>query len=83
MEYEDKCKECSDHASWHAVGFRVSMLTEARFDEVTPYIHKPTDTFEASNGTAEHSVNFVKLSLAFLTEIDRFGMCRYDSEKCI
>ena len=80
-EYEDQCKKCSDHASWHAVGFRVSMLTEARFDEVTPYIHKTTDTFEASSGTAEHSVNFAKLGLAFTVEIDRFGLCRYDAAR--
>ena len=79
----DKCGyECSDHASWHNVGFPVSMLTEARFSEINPHIHKATDTFEESGGTAEHSVDFVKLALVFTTEIDRFGLCRYDQEQC-
>ena len=81
-EYEDQCDGCSDHASWHEAGFRVSMLTEARYDEITPELHKSTDTFEASGGTAEHSVTFAKLGLAFTVEIDRFGLCRYDQEKC-
>ena len=81
----DECGgyDCSDYASWHRFGFPASMLTEARFHQMTPHIHKVTDTFESLGNNAEHSVDFVKLSLAFLTEIDRFGMCRYDSEKCI
>ena len=81
-EYEQCGYKCSDHASWHDVGFPVSMLTEARFSEITPHIHKASDTFENSGGTAQHSVDFVKLSLAFITEIDRSGICRYDQEKC-
>ena len=78
----DECGGCSDHASWHSEGFRASMLTEARSGEISPDWHKVTDTFEASGGTAQHSVNFAKLGLAFLVEIDRFGLCRYDPEQC-
>ena len=81
-EYDYCNRGCSDHASWHNLGFPVSFLTEARLREITPHIHKVTDTFEASGGNAEHSVDFVKVSLAFLTEIDQFGVCRYDQEKC-
>ena len=79
----DKCNYgCSDHASWHNAGFPVSMLTESRFHEANPNLHKATDTFETSGGDAKHSVDFAKLALAFLAEIDRFGVCRYDQEKC-
>ena len=83
-EYNSGCGNyaCSDHASWHRFGFPASMLIEARLHEITPHIHRVTDTFESLGNNAEHSVNFVKLSLAFLTEIDRFGMCRYDPEQC-
>ena len=73
---DTECGRCSDHFSWHKFGFPASMLTEARTDEINPNWHKGTDTFEASGGTAEHSVNFAKLALAFLIEMDRFGMCR-------
>ena len=81
-EYDECDGECSDHASWHNAGFPASMLTEARMDQITSHIHKVTDTFEESGGNAEHSVNFVKLALVFLTEINRFGICKYDQEKC-
>ena len=81
-EYSKCTYDCSDHASWYKFGFSASMLTEARFDDYNPHLHRVTDTFEASGGNAEHSVNFVKVSLAFLAEIDRFGVCRYDQEKC-
>ena len=78
----DECGRCSDHFSWHKFGFRASKLTEARSDEINPNWHKATDTFEESGGTAEHSVTFAKLGLAFTVEIDRFGLCRYDQEEC-
>ena len=81
-EYDYCTRDCSDHASWHNVGFPVSMLIEARLREISPDWHSATDTFEASGGNAQHSVNFVKLGLAFLVEINRFGICRYDQEKC-
>ena len=74
---------CSDHASWRNAGFHASMLAEARLQDITPHIHKVTDTFEASGGNARHSVNFVKLSLAFGVEIGRFGLCRYNRTKCL
>lgn len=66
--------ECSDHASWHNAGFPASMLTEARLREITPHIHKATDTFEASGGNANHSVTFAKVALAFVVEVDRSGV---------
>ena len=79
----DKCGYgCSDHASWHNAGFPASMLIEARLREITPHIHKVTDTFENSGGNAEHSVDFAKVSLVFVTELDRSGICRYDQEQC-
>ncbi len=81
-EYDECGYECSDHASWHNAGFPVSMLVEARVHEVTSHMHKVTDTFEESGGNAEHSVNFAKLALVYIAEIDRFGICRYDQEKC-
>lgn len=81
-EYDECEYECSDHVSWHNAGFPVSMLFESRFSEYNPHLHKTTDTFENSGGNAEHSVDFAKLALVFTTEIDRFGVCRYDQEQC-
>ncbi len=81
-EYDYCERGCSDHASWHNAGYPASMFIEARLREITPHIHKVTDTFEASGGNAEHSVDFVKLALAYVAELGRFGICRYDQEKC-
>ena len=81
-EYDYCERDCSDHASWHNAGYPASMFIEARLREITRHIHKATDTFEASGGNAEHSVNFVKLALAYVAELSRFGICRYDQEKC-
>ena len=62
---------CSDHASWAQQGFRASWPYEARFDESNEDIHTPLDTFEKFGGHADHSVDFAKLALAYLVELDR------------
>ena len=72
-EYIQCGYSCSDHASWTEAGFPASMLTEARLTEITPHIHKVTDTFEASGGNANYSVTFAKVALAFVAEIDVLG----------
>ena len=70
-EYTACGRRCSDHASWNTLGFRVSMLTESKIGEHNPHIHTTEDTIDKSNGNADHAVDFAKMGLAFLVELDR------------
>jgi leucyl aminopeptidase len=62
---------CSDHYSWTYRGFPASFLAESRIKKENPHIHTADDTLEVSNNSANHSVNFAKLGLAYVIELDK------------
>lgn len=62
---------CSDHASWTNNGFKSSFPFEAKFDDHNQRIHSETDTTEVSRGMAFHPMNFAKLGLAYIVEMDK------------
>ena len=66
---------CSDHASWHNRGFPAVMPFEARMGEHNPTIHTSNDTTATFNNTADHSLKFAKLALAFAVETSLAGGC--------
>ncbi len=61
----------SDHIAWSNMGFRASMLTDSRRGERNKHIHSAADTLENTGGNANHSVNFAKLGLAYIAELDK------------
>ena len=64
---------CSDHASWTQAGFPSAMYSEASLSQSNPAIHTVNDTLSAMGGTANHSVQFAQLGLAFAAEIAKGG----------
>jgi leucyl aminopeptidase len=61
---------CSDHASWTSAGYPAAMMFEAGDPGgYNPNIHTQDDTLAAMGETAEHSVKFAQLGLAFLGEL--------------
>lgn len=60
---------CSDHASWTRSGFPASAAFESSFNGMNRNIHTDRDTLANSGGSAEHSVNFAKLGVAFAVEL--------------
>jgi len=63
---------CSDHASWTTAGFPSAMMFEAGDTSGDfPYIHTPNDTLANMGGTAQNSVKFAQLGLAFLGELGK------------
>ncbi|MBF0208681.1 MAG: M20/M25/M40 family metallo-hydrolase [Oligoflexia bacterium] len=60
---------CSDHASWNAQGMIVSFPFEAEANQCSPDIHTERDLIDATQGRAEHSINFAKLALAYAVEL--------------
>jgi leucyl aminopeptidase len=61
---------CSDHASWTGAGFASAMMFEAGDPNGDfPYIHTPDDTLATMGDSAENSVKFAQLGLAFLAEM--------------
>lgn len=60
---------CSDHASWTSAGYPATMMFEGGDPDAFPYIHSANDTLSNMGDSAEHSVKFVKLGLAFLGEL--------------
>ena len=63
---------CSDHASWTAAGYPAAMMFEAGDPGgYFPYIHTTGDTLANMGESAEHSVKFAKLGLAFLGELGK------------
>ena len=63
---------CSDHASWTAAGYPAAMMFEAGdVGGYFPYIHTTGDTLANMGESAEHSVKFAKLGLAFLGELGK------------
>ena len=64
---------CSDHASWTRAGFPAAMYAETSFAQTNPNLHTVNDTLAASGGTANHSVAFAKLGIAFAYEAGKTG----------
>lgn len=60
---------CSDHASWNSAGFPSTMPFEATMTTDNPQIHSSGDTLTYTGGTANNSVKFAKLAVAFLGEV--------------
>ncbi|WP_332749794.1 M20/M25/M40 family metallo-hydrolase, partial [Hydrogenophaga sp.] len=61
---------CSDHASWTSAGYPSAMMFEAGdAGGYFPYIHSANDTLANMGESAQHSVKFAKLGLAFLGEL--------------
>ena len=61
---------CSDHASWHREGYPTVSPFEAGKGDMNRKIHTKGDTIEVSGGDASHAVNFAKLGIAYLLELD-------------
>jgi len=68
----DRCGYgCSDHASWHSVGYPASIPFEAKKGDMNRAIHTNRDTISLSRGNANHAAKFAKLGLAYLVELDK------------
>ncbi len=66
----DRCGYgCSDHASWDAQGYPVSMPFEASMARDNPAIHTVRDTYENSGGQAVHALKFARLAAAYMVEL--------------
>ena len=64
----------SDHVPFDALGFATSFPHEAPFDKKNPYMHTANDTLESMGGTADHCLNFAKLTALYLAELGK-GAC--------
>lgn len=62
---------CSDHASWTATGYPSAFVIEP---VLFPTRHTPTDTLQNVGPTADTSVAFAKLGLAFVAELGKLGV---------
>lgn len=62
---------CSDHASWTNNGYPASFPFESKFNDSNKKIHSAKDTINVSRGVANHAVNFTKLGIAFVVEMDK------------
>jgi leucyl aminopeptidase len=66
----DKCGyACSDHASWNAQGYPVSMPFESSSARDNPAIHTARDTLENSDKQAVHALKFARLAAAYMVEM--------------
>lgn len=64
----DKCGyACSDHASWHKVGYAAIMPFESMMNDYNSAIHSTGDVIDKLS--FNHALNFAKLGLAFMTEL--------------
>lgn len=59
---------CSDHASWTQNGYPAALVFETDMSHSFDYIHSTNDTLANMGNSAEHSVTFAKMALAFLGE---------------
>lgn len=65
---------CSDHAAWTSAGYPAAMMFEAGDPGgYFPYIHTTADTLAYMGESAQHSVKFAWLGLAFLAELGKTG----------
>jgi len=63
-----KCNyACSDHASWHRLGYAAVFPFETSFRNSNRAIHTSRDTMAKLD--MEHAMKYVRLGLAFMTEI--------------
>ncbi|MFI5390990.1 MAG: M20/M25/M40 family metallo-hydrolase [Bacteriovoracales bacterium] len=62
---------CSDHASWTNSGFIASFPFEASMRDYNPDIHTERDTLDKSKDSASFALNFAKLGIAYLVELDK------------
>jgi leucyl aminopeptidase len=60
---------CSDHASWHNLGFAASIPFESTLSQSNPYIHTSSDTISRSSGVATHALKFSKIAAAYMAEL--------------
>jgi len=60
---------CSDHASWYNQGFPAAMAFEGSKANMNPNIHTTSDTINVTGFSWTHMIEFVKLSIAFATEL--------------
>lgn len=60
---------CSDHASWHSLGYAASIPFESTLSQSNPYIHTASDTISRSSGTATHALKFSKIAAAYMAEL--------------
>jgi len=65
---------CSDHASWTKAGYSAVFPFESSSSEMNKKIHTDKDTIDVSGSNADHAVNFAKLALAYLIEMDLQGI---------
>ena len=66
----DKCGyACSDHASWNAQGYPVSMPFESSMSRDNPNIHTVKDTLANSGGQTTHALKFSRLAAAYMVEL--------------
>lgn len=70
---------CSDHASWTSAGYPAAMMFEAgNGTGYFPYIHTTADVLANMGNSAEHSVKFAKLALAFVGDLAGSSQPRAD-----
>lgn len=60
---------CSDHASWHNRGFRVSFPHEASNENYNRLIHTINDTTATFGNTPQHMLKFTQLALVYAVEL--------------
>jgi bacterial leucyl aminopeptidase len=60
---------CSDHASWTQNGYPSALPFEASFDGMNHALHTENDTLGTIGGTADHTLPFAKLAIAFASEL--------------
>lgn len=60
---------CSDHASWHNLGFPASMPFESRMSQYNPTIHTVNDKLSVSGNNASHAIKFARLGAAYVAEL--------------
>ncbi len=60
---------CSDHASWHALGFAASFPHEASNANYNRAIHTPNDTTATFGNQAVHALKFTQLALTYAVEL--------------
>jgi len=66
----DRCGyACSDHASWNRNGYPATMPFEASMSDSHPSIHSPQDSISFPGFSWDHSLEFTKLSVAYVYEL--------------
>jgi leucyl aminopeptidase len=67
---KDRCGyACSDHASWHRLGYPSIFPFESKMNDSNPHIHTRNDTIDQSQGHAFHALLFAQFGLSFALEM--------------